>query len=192
MEVGIHLNKNTPQYFDGRKNRKLNLIPFRNETNEEYQERVNKAISENTVDYKNYVEELADNIEKEILELETWIESIKNNNDNYKNKYPNGKYNDSNAAIIARSVIKSIESSREPIKNSFTVAKAINGVKNYTEYANEVERKITEALASEESGNVRDKLNEQYSKLDKVKEGIGQAEYLERAKRDHMRTIMVS
>ena len=84
MVVGIHLNKNTPQYFNGRNNRKLNLIPFRNETNEEYQERVNKAISENTVDYKNYVEGLADNIEKEVLELETWIESTKKNNDSYK------------------------------------------------------------------------------------------------------------
>jgi chaperonin GroEL (HSP60 family) len=104
---------------------------------------------------------------EEIRKSNIAVKLYDKNNDSYKSQYPNCKYNNSNAAMIASSIIDSIESSREPITNSFTVAKAINGVKNYTDHANEVERKITEALASKEAGNVRDKLNEQYNKLDK-------------------------
>lgn len=191
-EISIKLNEDAPQYFkdvDG----KLVFSPYRNETDEAIALRQQQELDDVNKEYAGYLDEDIEQREDLLKEISVWVDSIINKNNEYKTQYPNGRFKDSNAGVQARNALQQLDNIKDYVLNSFEIAKHIADDKRYNEHATKGERAFTANLAEVDENGInplKARYNELFKKVSSLKEQVGQAEYLERAKRDHMATVM--
>lgn len=182
-------NNKLPQYFE----KKGKFVPYRNESNEDIANRQQEELNNINKEYAGYLDEDIEQRENLLKEISVWVDSVINKTDEYKKQYPNGRFKDSNAGIQARNALQELDDIKDYVLNSFEIAKHVADDKRFTEHATAGENAFTTNLAEVDENGVnplKSRYNDLFKKVSSLKEQVGQAEYLERAKRDHMRTVM--
>ena len=166
----------------------------RKETEEEYQKRKEDAIKRlKDADNKTYLERMFTELHDEFLEAKTYIDDVINGTDNYRKKFPNGRYTPNSAMNDIRGLLKAFQSMNY-LPKIFRVAQSLHGDKEFINHSTALEQTFVAQLASRgENGeaNTFEKMyNEMESMSDNISNNMGEAEAINQKKILHTATLM--
>lgn len=175
-------------------------IKQREETDEQYDKRKKKRIDDlkNAKD-KSYLENWLTDLHNRIEEAKTYVESTLANDGKYKEKYPDGQLNASNATKMI-GALSNVLDQYKFFGRGFTVAKSLfnNGKldNSVSEHMSPDEKLFIAEMASNATDNNSDKktlesmFDEIMSMNEYVKDKTGEVELINQKKLLHMQTVM--